>query len=143
MKKIKLLAIAAALASLGLTAVANELSARAEGAWQNPCSLESKTAIYGEFYKEIKGDQAKAYEAAKKYVACPSDSSDEAEVKRVQYLKDFIAKYEKAQRRNHVISLIYDKNDFAKGFEVGRQVLLEAPQNLLPLMAMGYAGYYA
>jgi hypothetical protein len=143
MKKIKLLAIAAALASLGLTAVANEVSARAEEALQNPCSLESKTAIYGEFYKEIKGDQAKAYEAAKKYVACPSDSSDEAEVKRVQYLKDFISKYEKAQRRNQVISLIYDKNDFAKGFEVGRQVLSEDPENLRALIALGYAGYLA
>jgi hypothetical protein len=143
MKKIKLFAIAAALASLGLTAVANEVSARAEDALQDPCSLESKTAIYGEFYKEIKGDQAKAYEAAKKYVACPSDSKDEAEVKRVQYLKDFISKYEKAQRKNQVISLIYDKNDFAKGFEVGRQVLSEEPENLRALMALGYAGYLA
>jgi hypothetical protein len=105
--------------------------------------VETKTALYGEFYKEIKGDQAKAYEAAKKYVACPSDSSDDAEVKRVQYLKDFIGKYEKAQRKTQVIGLIYDKNDFAKGFEVGRQVLTEDPENLRVLMAMGYAGYLA
>jgi hypothetical protein len=142
-KMINLLAIAAALASLGLTAVANEVSARADESLQDPCSVESKTAIYGEFYKEIKGDQAKAYEAAKKYVACPSDSSDEAEVKRVQYLKDFISKYEKAQRKNQVISLIYDKNDFAKGFGVGREVLAEDPENLRALIALGYAGYLA
>jgi hypothetical protein len=105
--------------------------------------VEAKTAVYGEFYKEIKGDQAKAYEAAKKYVACPSTSSDEAEVKRVQYLKDFISKYEKAQRKNQVIGLIYDKNDFAKGFEVGRQVLADEPENLRVLIALGYAGYLA
>jgi hypothetical protein len=141
-KMIKLLAVAAALASLGLSAVVNGASGAAEVS-QDPCSVETKTAVYGLFYKEIKGDQAKAYEAAKKYIACPSDSADEAETKRVQYLKDFIAKYEKAQRKNQVIGLIYDKNDFAKGFEVGRQVLADDPENLRALIALGYAGYLA
>ncbi len=144
MKKIiKLLAVVATLASLALPGIASEVSFNVNESLQDPCSVESKTAIYGEFYKEIKGDQAKAYEAAKKYVACPSDSSDEAEVKRVQYLKDFIAKYEKARRRDQVIELIYSKNDYPKGFEVGRQALADDPENLRALIALGYAGYSA
>jgi hypothetical protein len=139
---IKVLAVAVALASLGLLTVV-KANVRADSETQDACSLESKTALYTEFYNQIKNDQAKAYEAAKKYVACPSDGADEAEVKRVQYLKDFIAKYEKAQRKNQVIALIYDKNDFAKGFEVGRQALTDDPENLRILIALGYAGYLA
>jgi hypothetical protein len=143
MKKIiSLLAIAATLALLAITAVANTSSQPTES-MQDPCSLESKTAIYGEFYKEIKGDQAKAYEAAKKYVACPSDAKDDAEAKRVQYLNDFIAKYEKARRKDQVIDLVYTKSDFPKAFEAGRQVLTDEPENLRTLIALSYAGYSA
>ena len=107
-KMINLLAIVATLALLALPVFAGESawSAAADETLQDACSAESKTAIYGEFYNEIKGDQAKAYEAAKKYVACPTDSKDDAEVKRIQYLKDFIAKYEKARRKDQVIDLV-------------------------------------
>ncbi|HEY6121431.1 MAG TPA: hypothetical protein VIV66_15840 [Pyrinomonadaceae bacterium] len=141
-KMINLLAIAATVALLAAPALARTVSAADETA-QDPCSAESKTAIYGDFYKEIKGDQAKAYEAAKKYVACPSDSSDDAEVKRVQYIKDFIAKYEKARRKDQVIDLVYTKSDFPKAFEAGRQVLSDDPENLRTLIALSYAGYSA
>ena len=139
---IKLIAIAASLALFSLPVLANELASGGAETFQDACTPEAKTAIYGEFYKEIKGDQAKAYEAAKKYVACPADSSDDAEVKRVQYLKDFIAKYERARRKDQVIDLVYSsKSDFPKAFEVGRQVLQDDPENLRTLIALSYAGY--
>ncbi len=137
-----LLALAATVALLASPALANGSSRAMEGS-QDPCSAEGKTAMYGEFYKEIKGDQAKAYEAAKKYVACPTDTSDDAEVKRVQYLKDFIAKYEKARRKDQVIDLVYTKSDFPKAFETGRLVLTDDPENLRTLIALSYAGYSA
>jgi len=140
---IKLLAIGAALTLLAMPVVANEVFSSATDTAQDPCSLESKTAIYGEFYAQIKADQAKAYEAAKKYVACPADTSDDAEAKRIQYLKDFIAKYEKARRKDQVIELVYGKSDFPKAFEVGRQVLADDPENLRALIALSYAGYSA
>src|SRR5215510_1392924 len=130
MKKIiSLLAMAATLSLLGVSALGNTIT---DESLQDPCSAESKMAIYGEFYKEIKGDQAKAYEAAKKYVACPADASDDAEAKRIQYIKDFIAKYEKARRKDQIVELVYskDKANFPKAFEVGRQVLQEDPENL-------------
>jgi len=144
-KMINLLAIVATLALLALPVFAGEpaWSAAADETLQDACSAESKTAIYGEFYNEIKGDQAKAYEAAKKYVACPTDSTDDAEVKRIQYLKDFIAKYEKARRKDQVIDLVYSKSDFPKAFEAGRQVLADDPENLRTLIALSYAGYSA
>jgi hypothetical protein len=143
MKKIiSLLAAGATLSLLAVTAFGNTI---ADESMQDPCSAESKMAIYGEFYKEIKGDQSKAYEAAKKYVACPADASDEAEAKRIQYIKDFIAKYEKARRKDQIVELVYskDKADFPKAFEVGRQVLAEDPENLRTLIALAYAGYSA
>jgi hypothetical protein len=143
MKKIiSLLAIAATLSLLAVTAFGNSIT---DESMQDPCSAESKMAIYGEFYKEIKGDQSKAYEAAKKYVACPSDASDEAEAKRIQYIKDFIAKYEKARRKDQIVELVYskDKANTAKAFEVGRQVLADDPENLRTLVALAYAGYSA
>ncbi|HZE70111.1 MAG TPA: hypothetical protein VE135_11385 [Pyrinomonadaceae bacterium] len=142
-KMINLLAIAATLSLLALPVFANRVTPFAGETLQDPCSLESKTAIYGEFYKEIKGDQAKAYEAAKKYVACPADKSDDAEAKRVQYLKDFIAKYEKARRKDQVIDFVYSKSDFPKAFEAGRLVLADDPENLRTLIALSYAGYSA
>src|SRR4030095_2647713 len=146
MKKIiNILATAATLALLAVTALANGSSSITDESMQDPCSVESKTAVYGEFYKEIKGDQAKAYEAAKKYVACPTDASDEAEAKRVQYIKDFIAKYEKARRKDEIMELVYskDKSNFPKAFEVGRQILTDDPENLRTLIALAYAGYSA
>jgi len=58
MKKIiSLLAIAATLSLLAVTAFGNSIT---DESMQDPCSAESKMAIYGEFYKEIKGDQSKA-----------------------------------------------------------------------------------
>jgi hypothetical protein len=146
MKKIlSLLASAATLSLLAVTALANGSSSITDEGVQDPCSLESKTAIYGEFYKEIKGDQAKAYEAAKKYVACPTDAADEAEAKRVQYIKDFISKYEKARRKDEIMELVYskDKSNFPKAFEVGRQILADDPENLRTLISLAYAGYSA
>jgi tetratricopeptide (TPR) repeat protein len=51
----------------------------------------------------------KAYEAAKKYVSCPTDATDAAETTRVTYLKGFIAKYEKQERFTRLTNLINEK----------------------------------
>ncbi|MDQ2855380.1 MAG: hypothetical protein M3R68_03545, partial [Acidobacteriota bacterium] len=52
----------ATLALLALPVLANKAYSGVEETMQEPCSADGRTALYAEFYKEIKGDQAKAYE---------------------------------------------------------------------------------
>jgi hypothetical protein len=89
------LSVCATVTLLALPASANRIELQPDQP-QEPCNLENRTALYKAFLADYKGDTAKAYEAAKKYVACPVDQTDEAEVGRVKYLKNWIAKYEKA-----------------------------------------------
>jgi len=47
---------------------------------QNPCSVESKNQYYKDFLASHEGnstEQAKALEAAKKYIACPNQDNDQ------------------------------------------------------------------
>jgi len=136
------LALAATLALLAATALASGPTS-ATMTLQDPCSVEGKTALYGEFYKEIKGDQAKAYEAAKKYVACPAgEAADAAEVQRVTYIKNFIAKYEKADRSTRFNKALVDKK-YSDAFAIGKQILSDEPENLRVLFDLTNAGYAA
>jgi hypothetical protein len=143
-KTIQLFAICATLGLLALPAFANRVFPGAAGAAgeaiQDPCSPDGKIALYTEFYKELKGDQAKAYEAAKKYVACPTDASDDAEVKRIVYLRGFIAKYEKADHKGQLTNLVYAKKDYAAAFDLGKQILADDPSYLKAYIDLGYAG---
>src|ERR1043165_8501482 len=70
MKKITtFLMIGATVALLALPVAATTLN---NDALQDPCSsVEGKNALYQDFLKNRKDDQAKAYDAAKKYLACP------------------------------------------------------------------------
>src|SRR6476619_870479 len=62
---------------------------------QDPCSDEGKDALYQSFLKNRNADQAKAYEDAKKYLACPAPAQvTEAQQKIIDYLKKFVSKYE-------------------------------------------------
>ena len=48
---------------------------------QKQCSAEAKQRLYGNYLENSnKGDQATAFEAAKKYVSCPEDARDEEDV---------------------------------------------------------------
>jgi hypothetical protein len=139
-KTIQLFAICASLGLLAMPAFANRVFSRTGEAVQDPCSADAKVALYGEFYAELKGDQAKAKEAAKKYVACPSDASDDAEVKRIAYLKGFIAKYERADRKGQLTILVYTKRDYPAAFDLGRQILADDPSYLKAYVDLGYVG---
>ena len=139
------LVICATLALLSLPVFASRVFSGVEETLQDPCSGDGKAAIYAEFYKEIKADQAKAYESAKKYVACPADTGEQtpeakdAEAKRLAYLKDFIAKFEKARRKDQLIPLI-DKKDYPGAFELGKQIFADDPNYLKGYMRLGLEG---
>ena len=133
------LAVCAALAMLSLPVFANTTYSVANETPQEPCSSDAKIALYTDVTSSIQSDQAKAYEAAKKYVACPAEGADDAEQKRITYLKGFIAKYEKAKAKDRLTEQIV-KKDYPGAFETGKQVFADDPAYLKGYMQLALAG---
>ena len=73
-------------------------------------------------------------------MACPAEAGEEPAV---NYLKNYVALIEKARRTPKVTELVYAKKDYAKAFELGKQVLTEEPENIKILIDLSYAGYLA
>lgn len=143
MKKIiALISICLGIATTAFPAFAQQPAATPQQPAATPrdpqCTPEAKTAVYNEFRQNFKGDTAKANELAKKWLACPEVAGEE---KITPYLKDFITKYEKANRKDRVTDLVYNKKDFPKAFEVGGAVLADEPENLKVLIDLAYAGF--
>ncbi|HWN09203.1 MAG TPA: hypothetical protein VNO50_08055 [Pyrinomonadaceae bacterium] len=134
--------LAASFAGVGeLKAQTTTPSPAPAAAAQGECSAEAKLAIYNEFRTIFKTEQDKAYVLAKKYLACPTAAGEESIA---AYLRDkFVAPIDKARRAPQVSSLVYEKKDFAKAFELGKQILVEEPDNLRVLTDLAYAGYLA
>jgi tetratricopeptide (TPR) repeat protein len=144
MKKIfGLLTVGATLAILSLPVFANTTSTLVNETLQDPaqdaCGTDAKIALYNEIIANLQKDQAKAYEGAKKYVACPSEGADEAEMKRVNYLKSFITKYEKADRKAKLTNQIV-KKEIPAAFETAKLVFADDPAYLKGYMALALAG---
>jgi hypothetical protein len=142
-KTIRVLAIYTTLALLPVLGNVIELKAQTPTASpaQGQCTPENKLAWYTEFRATFKTDQNKAYDLAQKYLACPSEAGEES-IR--NYLKNtFVAVIDKARRTPRVSELVYDKKDYAKAFELGRQVLADEPDNVRVLMDLAYAGYLA
>ena len=142
-KTIRVFAIYATLGLLPVFANVNELKAQTPAASpaQGQCTPENKLAWYTEFRATFKTDQNRAYDLAQKYLACPSEAGEES-IR--NYLKNtFVAVIDKARRTPRVAELVYDKKDYAKAFELGKQVLADEPDNVKVLMDLAYAGYLA
>ncbi len=142
MKKIiGLIAICLAITTTAFPAFAQQPAASPQPAAkpQDPqCTPEAKTALYNEFRANFKGDTAKANEQAKKWLACPEVAGEEQVS---AYLKNFVTLYEKANRKDRVTDLVYNKKDFPKAFEAGKAVLVDEPENLKVLIDLAYAGF--
>jgi hypothetical protein len=132
----KIIELFAVVAALALPALANGTGQPIT--LQDPCTPESKAALYAEFRNNFKTDQAKANEVAKKWLACPATPAEEQQT---AYLKNFVNLYEKANLKAQISDLVYTKKDYAKAFESGKQVLAEEPENLKVLIDLAYAGY--
>lgn len=113
----------------------------APAAAQAQCTAEKKQAWYVEFRAIFKTDQTKAYDLAQKYLACPAEAGEESIRNYLQ--NTFVAVIDKARRTPKVTELVYDKKDYAKAFELGKQVLADEPDNVKVLMDLAYAGYLA
>ena len=134
-KTIGLRAVSASLALLAFSVLA---SANTPVQPQDQCTPENKLAWYNQFRETFKTDQAKANEVASKYLACPAVAGEE---QITTYLKNFVTLYEKASRKGQVTDLVFNKKEYVKAFELGKQVIAAEPEYLRTYIDLGYAGY--
>jgi hypothetical protein len=110
---------------------------------QDPCaSVESKNALYQTIVKNLKDDQAKAYEDSKKYLACPAAAEvDENQQKIIAYLKRFVDKYEAADKKNRFYNTLYVDKKYPEAYALGKELLTTEPENLKVMVDLGANGY--
>jgi hypothetical protein len=141
-KLITFLGICTTVAILALPAAAHTPIAQPDNLVQDPCTTEGKDALYATIRKNLTADQAKAYEDAKKYLACPAgEQVTEGQQKIIDYLKNFVAKYEAASKKNDYRTKIYNEQKYAEGYALGKEILAAEPENLKVLVDLGANGY--
>ncbi|HEX5604554.1 MAG TPA: hypothetical protein VFX63_18460 [Pyrinomonadaceae bacterium] len=142
-KLITFLSISTTVAILALPVAARNLIAQPDNAFQDAaCAEDAKTALYQSFLKNLKADQAKAYEEAKKYVACPASGEvTEAQQKIIDYLKNFMTKYEAATKKSDYRVKIYNEKNYVVGYAMGKEILTAEPENLQVLVDLGANAY--
>lgn len=108
---------------------------------QDGCTTENKEALYAQFLENRPKDQAKAYELAKKYLACPADGATEAIQKIITYLKKWSVAYEDIKREEEFPQLMYVKRDYPAAYKLGREILAAKPDHNKVLLDLGANGY--
>jgi len=137
-KTIQLLVIGATVAMFTLPAAARNLLSLPKTVAQDQCTPENKDAWYASFIEIRKTDEAKAYDVAKKYLACaPAEDN-----KITQYLKKWVGSYEKEIRKVKLPQLLAEKK-YADAFALGKDILTDEPENLKVMIDLGYGGYVA
>src|SRR5262249_47525117 len=84
---------------------------------------------------------AKAYDSAKKYLACPAADLTEAQQKIIDYLKKWSTAYEEGMQKNQLPDLLYNKKKYPDAYALGKQILAKEPENLKVLVDLGASGY--
>ncbi|HEV8427295.1 MAG TPA: hypothetical protein VGQ41_05245 [Pyrinomonadaceae bacterium] len=141
-KLITFLSICTTVAILALPVAARNFIAQPDTAIQDAaCADEAKEALYASFLKNRNDDQAKAYEDAKKYLACPTDKVTEAQQKIIDYLKKFVAKYEEVTKFSKFDELMYVKPNYPQAYALGKEILTAQPDNLKVLIDLGVNAY--
>src|SRR5215216_2861131 len=140
-KLITFLSICTTVAILALPVAARTSIAQPDNVIQDPCSTEGKEALYKSFLAKRTDKQDKAYEDAKKYLACPTDQVTEAQQKIIDYLKKFVAKYDEVMQKVNYRTKIYNEQKYAEGYALGKEILATEPENLKVLVDLGANGY--
>ena len=140
-KLITFFSICTTVAILALPVAARNAIAPTDTVIQDPCSPEGKDALYASFLKNRPNDQAKAYEDAKKYLACPAGEVTEAQQKIIDYLKKWSSAYEKGMRKIRFTQLLYNDKKYPEAYVLGKEILADEPDNLKVLVDLGTNGY--
>ena len=139
---IKLITLGAAVAMFALPAAAKSVLGYSEISFQDQCTQENKDAYYAGFLEARKTDQPKAYENAKKYLACPAAAdATEATQKIIDYLKKWSTAYEEGSRKSKLPQLLYNDHKYPEAYALGRELLAADPENLKVLIDLGANGY--
>ena len=138
-KLITFLSILTTVAILALPVAAR--NAVAVNSIQDQCSQEAKDALYQSFLKNRQSDQAKAYDDAKKYLACPAGEVTEAQQKIIDYLKKWSTAYEEGVRKARLPALLYNEQKYVEAYALGKEMLAADPENLKVLVDLGASGY--
>jgi hypothetical protein len=142
MKKIMMfVTIGATVALLALPVAAQTQPAAPANTAQDACSQEARDALYKTFTENRTTDQAKAYEAAKKYLACPVATPTEAQTKIIDYLNRWVPAYEKGSKKNRFNDELYNKKNYVGAFNLGKEILADEPDNVKVVIDMGANGY--
>ncbi|PWT94718.1 MAG: hypothetical protein C5B55_02285 [Blastocatellia bacterium] len=129
---IRLVMVSATVTMLAFSALANTT-------WlsQDQCTQENKDAWYKTFIETYKTDQqAKAYDVAKKYIACTQEDTDQS-----KYLKKWVGAYEKAIRPGKLAQLLYTDHKYPEAYALGREILTDEPENVKVMVDLGANGY--
>jgi len=139
-KMIRLITLGATAALLVWPIAVSAAILEPDVAVQDQCTQENKDAWYATFRETFKTDQQpKAAEAAKKYLAaCSTEDTDIT-----KYLKKWVTAYDKEIRKVKLPQLLFNEKKYAEGFQLGREILTDEPENLKVLVDLGYAGYLA
>ncbi|HJT68161.1 MAG TPA: hypothetical protein VJ749_17020 [Pyrinomonadaceae bacterium] len=136
------LMIGATVALLALPAGATNLITTNDNAVQDPCSVEGKNALYQDFLKNRKDDQAKAYDAAKKYLACPTAAEvTEEQQKIIDYLKKWTTAYDEGAKAASFDKVLWTDKNYPEAFKLGADRLAKNADDLYVMVALGTNGY--
>ena len=138
-KMIRLITLGATVAMLALPVLAKGSFMGLE--FQDQCSQENKDAYYAAFRDARTADQPKAYENAKKYLACPPGEVTEASQKIIDYLKRWVGLYEEGTTKNKLPQLLYNEKNYKEAYKLGSELLAKEPDNLKYLIDLGANGY--
>src|SRR5215213_176099 len=149
-KLITILSFCTTVAMLALPVAARNLIAQGQAAQQpqpstaaaqDPCSDQGKEALYASFLKSRQAEQAKAYEDAKKYLACPAGQVTEAQQKIIDYLTKWSKAYDEGMKKITFINLLYTDKNYPEAYALGKEILTAEPDNLMVLVHLGANGY--
>ena len=141
-KMMKLLTIGVAIALLALPVAATNLITTTDETVQDQCAPEAKNALYQEFLKIRKDDQAKAFDLAKKYLACPAAGEvTEDQQKIIDYLKKWSTAYEAGMKKVRFSDELYNKKNYKQAYVLGGEILATEPDNVKVLVDLGANGY--
>ena len=131
----------ASVAILALPVAARDLIAHPFDEVQDQCAQPAKDALYQAFRDNRQSDQAKAYDAAKKYLACPAGEVTEATTKIIDYLKKWVTAYEEGSKKIKYRQYLYNEQKYVEAYALGKEILATEPENLKVLVDLGASGY--
>jgi len=135
------LGLLASVAILALPVAARDLIAHPFDEVQDQCAQPAKDALYQAFRDNRQSDQAKAYDAAKKYLACPAGEVTEATTKIIDYLKKWVTAYEEGSKKIKYRQYLYNEQKYVEAYALGKEILATEPENLKVLVDLGASGY--